>query len=114
MGKIRVNVRIDVKKILKDRLYAGAKGTYLDLSTLIDLDNKDQYENNGFISQSVTKEERDQGVQTPILGNCKVVWKEDQQNSGSSQQPARPENNGFTPRPGSLQQEPDDDSQIPF
>ena len=103
MGKIRVSVRIDVKKILKDRLYAGAKGTYLDLSTLIDLDNKDQYENNGFISQSVTKEEREQGVQTPILGNCKVVWKEEQH-----------KDNGFSPRPGHQPEQADMDDDIPF
>jgi len=114
MSKLGISIKIDVKKIDKARLYKGAKGTYLDLTTFIDTANEDQYGNHGFIAQSVTKEERDQGVKTDILGNCKVFYTEDQQNSGSSQQPARPENNGFTPRPGSLQQEPDDDSQIPF
>ena len=54
--KIGLSVRIDVTKIEKARLYAGAKGTYLDLTT------------------SVDKEEREQGVKTPILGNVKVFF----------------------------------------
>ena len=74
--KVGLNLSIDVTKIVKDRLYKGEKGTYLNLTTFVDLDNKDQYENNGFISQSVTKEERTNGVQTPILGNVRVMYKE--------------------------------------
>ena len=36
--KIGLSVRIDVTKIDKARLYAGAKGTYLDLTTFVDTD----------------------------------------------------------------------------
>ena len=90
MAKIGVSVRIDVTKIEKARLYKGEKGTYLDLSTFIDLDNVDQYDNNGFISQSVTKEEREQGIQTPILGNCKVFYRENQQGYQQAPQQQRP------------------------
>jgi len=75
--KVGLNLSIDVSKIVKDRLYKGAKGTYLNLTTFVDLDKKDQYDNNGFISQSVTKEERSNGVQTPILGNVRVMYKDD-------------------------------------
>ena len=67
--KVGLSVRIDVTKIDKERLYKGEKGTYLDLTTFVDTAEQDQYENNGFISQSVDKEEREKGVQTPILGN---------------------------------------------
>ena len=67
--KVGLSVRIDVTKIEKERLYKGSKGTYLDLTTFVDTDQVDQYDNNGFISQSVDKEEREQGVKTPILGN---------------------------------------------
>jgi len=74
--KVGLNFSIDVTKIVKDRLYKGEKGTYLNLTTFVDLDNADQYDNNGFISQSVTKEERTNGVQTPILGNVKVIYKD--------------------------------------
>ena len=82
--KIGLSVRIDVTKIDKARLYAGAKGTYLDLTTFVDTDQQDQYENNGFISQSVDKEEREQGVQTPILGNVKVFFTDGAQSSPQS------------------------------
>jgi len=72
--KLGISVRIDVTKIDKSRLYKGAKGTYLDLTTFVDTEQQDQYENNGFISQSLTKEERDAKHQTPILGNVKVFY----------------------------------------
>jgi hypothetical protein len=90
--KIGVNVRVDVSKIDKNRLYKGEKGTYLDLSTFIDLDQKDQYGNNGFISESVSKEEREQGVQGTILGNVKVFYKDSQQQGyqQSQQVPIQP------------------------
>jgi len=82
--KIGLSVRIDVTKIDKARLYAGAKGTYLDLTTFVDTDQQDQYENNGFISQSVDKEERGSGVKTPILGNVKVFFNDGAQSAPQS------------------------------
>ena len=72
--KVGLSVRIDVTKIDKERLNKGEKGTYLDLTTFVDTAEQDQYENNGFISQSVDKEEREKGVQPPILGNVKVFY----------------------------------------
>ena len=82
--KVGLSVRIDVTKIDKERLYKGEKGTYLDLTTFVDTAEQDQYENNGFISQSVDKEEREKGVQTPILGNVKVFY------TDGSEQPITP------------------------
>lgn len=102
MSKIAVSIKIDVTKIDKSRLFKGEKGTYLDLTTFIDLDQKDQYDNNGFISQSVSKEEKENNVQTPILGNCRVFWKE----QGSTPQPSA--------QPQAGQALPDDDDSIPF
>lgn len=86
--KVGINVRIDVTKIEKARLYKGAKGTYLDMTTFVDIDNKDQYDNNGFISHSQTKEERESGEKTPILGNVKVFYTDGgaPQNAGKVQQ----------------------------
>lgn len=66
-----ISLKIDVSKIEKDRLYQGKKGTYLDAVCFYD-DEKDQYGNNGMIVQSVSKEERENGVQGPILGNAKT------------------------------------------
>jgi len=74
MSKIGINISIDVTKIDKSRLFQGKKGTYLSLTTFIDSESPDQYDNHGFISQSTEKEEREAGVQTPILGNCKVFY----------------------------------------
>jgi hypothetical protein len=75
MAKIGVSVKLDVTKIDKARLFKGQKGTYLDATVFIDVDNPDQYGNNGMITQDVTKEERDQGVKGNILGNVKVFYR---------------------------------------
>ena len=77
MAKIGVNMSLDVTKIDKARLFKGAKGTYLDVTVFIDVDQKDQYDNNGMITQNVTKEEKDAGTRGNILGNCKVFWRDD-------------------------------------
>ena len=84
--KVGISIRIDVTKIDKTRLYKGEKGTYLELTTFVVLDNKDQYENNGFVTASLSKEEREQKVQLPILGNVKVFYKDGEPNN--QQQPA--------------------------
>lgn len=72
--KLGISINIDVTKIDKSRIFEGKKGKYIDLTTFIDTEDEDQYGNNGFISQSVTKEERQNKVETPILGNCKVFY----------------------------------------
>lgn len=74
MAKIGINISIDVSKIDKTRLFKGKKGVYMDVTTFIDTKNPDQYDQHGFVSQSTSKEEREQGVKTPILGNCKVFF----------------------------------------
>lgn len=66
-----IQLKIDVTKIDKARLYKGQKGTYLDAVIFI-RDEVDQYGNNGMIVQSVSKEERENGVKGAILGNVKV------------------------------------------
>ncbi len=114
MAKIGISIKIDVTKIDKERLFQGQKGTYLDLSTFIDLDNEDQYGNHGFISQSVTKEEREQNIQTPILGNCKVFFNDIQS------QPTQPQRSNIHPQPPQGSNPPpapgfdDFDDDIPF
>jgi hypothetical protein len=72
--KVGINISIDVTKIDKTKLYNGKNGTYLNLTTFVDTDKKDQYENNGFISHSVSKEEREAGQKGRIVGNCKVFY----------------------------------------
>ena len=79
MAKIGVSLKIDVTKIDKARLFQGAKGTYLDATVFIDVDQLDQYGNSGMITQDVTKAEKQQQVKGAILGNCKVFWNEQPQ-----------------------------------
>jgi len=69
--KIGVSGRIDVQKIIKEAMFKGQKGTYLDFKTFIEIDVQDQYGNNGFIAQEMGKDAQDRG---PILGNVKVFW----------------------------------------
>ncbi|MHC4622148.1 MAG: hypothetical protein ACYTEQ_30795 [Planctomycetota bacterium] len=62
-----ITLNIDVKKIEKARLYEGQKGTYLDCVLIETPNGHSDY----MIVQSVSKEERDAGVQGAILGNAK-------------------------------------------
>ena len=108
--KIGISISIDVTKIDKERLFNGAKGVYLDLTTFIETENADQYGNHGFISQSQTKEERESGAErTPILGNCKVFYKgeADEQRQQNNQQ-------GMAQAKAAATSDDWDDSSIPF
>ena len=80
-------IKIDVTKIDKERLFQGAKGTYLDAVVFLD-DEADQYGNNGMITQQVSKEERESGVKGNILGNVKIVGQTDS-NPSTKIQPAQ-------------------------
>jgi hypothetical protein len=77
MSKIGVRLKINLSEIEKARLFKGKKGVYLDATVFIDIDQKDQYENNGMITQDVKKDEKDQGIKGPILGNVQVFWRDD-------------------------------------
>ena len=77
--KVGISLKIDVSKIDKNRLFKGQKGTYLDATAFVDLDQLDQYGHSGMITQDVSKDERAQGVKGNILGNSKVYWKGDSQ-----------------------------------
>jgi len=126
--KLGIEIKIDVKKILKDRLYQGTKGTYLTMTTFIDTDNPGNYGDHGFISQSVSKEEREEGIKTPILGNCKVFYGIPQQNQpqnsnqGQNTQGYQPQNQNGYNQPNQNQngqqsgqnQSQGSDSDIPF
>jgi hypothetical protein len=61
---------INLSKIDKAKIIAGAKGSYLNVSIMVK-DELDQYGNIGFISQDTTKEERESGIKGTILGNIK-------------------------------------------
>lgn len=64
--------QIDVNKITKEKLFKGKKGTYLQGIIRIN-DDKDDYGNNGFISENQNKEERESKAKGNILGNVKLI-----------------------------------------
>jgi len=105
--KVGIKLKINVSQIEKARLFAGKKGKYLDATVFVDIDNKDQYDNNGMITQDVTKEEKDQGVNGPILGNVKVFWRDD------NNQKEQAHSQGVQQAQATIEQD-DFDDDIPF
>lgn len=107
--KVGIELRIDVTKIDKERIYVGQKGKYLTMTTFVDLDVADQYENNGMITHKA-KEGEDRA---PILGNVKVFWKDQNQ----AQQQAPQQRQSLEQQAGAGQAPNNDfmdDSSIPF
>lgn len=65
-----IAIKIDVTKISKDRLFKGAKGTYLNA---ILIDTPDGKYGDFMICEEQSKEEREAKTQRVILGNGKYV-----------------------------------------
>ena len=97
-----ISISINVQKIEKERLFEGKKGKYLNMTLFVDTDQKDEYGHNGMVTQDVSKEERDQGVKGPILGNCKLFYSKQ---SGQSQTPPNSHENTQQPGPGPANQQ---------
>lgn len=72
--KIGFSASINVAEIDKTKLVEGKKGKYLNITCFLDSHNKDKFDSNGMITQSVSKEEREAGVKGSILGNAKVFF----------------------------------------
>ena len=72
--KIGIAIKLDVTKLDKARFFKGQKGTYCDLTAFIDTENVGDYGDNGTISQSTSKDERQAGTKLPICGNVKVFY----------------------------------------
>lgn len=69
-----IAAKIDVTKVEKEHLFVSQKGAkYLDLMLRPNKDGKDQFGNDGFIVQGVTKEKRAAGVQGKIIGNFRYL-----------------------------------------
>lgn len=85
MPKYGISLKIDVTKLDKTRFFKGQKGTYADLTCFVDTEASNQYGSNGIITQSVSQEERQNGVKMPILGNTKVFYSDGGQDQNSQQ-----------------------------
>ena len=75
MAKCGIRIKLDVKKLQKELFFLANSGAvYADLTTFVDLVDKDQYGNSGFITQDVSKDARESGTKGPIVGNVSVFW----------------------------------------
>lgn len=83
-----ITASIDVTKIDKKRLFKGQKGIYLNI---ILIPTKDNQFGDWMICESVSKEEKAQGIRGAILGNAKKAVR------GGQQQQAAPQNNDDVP-----------------
>lgn len=99
--------KIDVKKINKEWLFAGNKGTYLD-AVIYENDNVDQYGNSHVIKQNPPQELRSQGVKPVIIGNCKWM----PQKGGQAQR--QPSRNGAVPAKQHPLMQDDGNDEIPW
>lgn len=79
MAKI-LNVSINVDKINKAKLIKGKKGTYLSLNIAVN-DEKDQFDNDCSVWENQSKEEREAKAPKNYLGNGKVIWTNEGDNS---------------------------------
>ena len=72
MEKQLISLNLNLSLVNEARLYSGKKGKYLS-AVLYLTPTVDQYGNNGFIVESVSKEERQAGQRGTILGNAKIL-----------------------------------------
>jgi len=84
-----ITAKIDVMKIEKARLYQSKAGTYLDFTLIRTKDN--QYGNDYMIVQQVSKEEREAGIKGAILGNAKILVRQDRDAQAQAQSEFSPE-----------------------
>lgn len=82
MATVGISGKVDVTKILKEHLFQGSKGKYLDITMFVNLDEQGEYGDNGMITQSWKDQQKGEG---PILGNVKVFWRDDGQQAQQGQ-----------------------------
>jgi len=81
MANKPIKLRIDVTKILKQHIYNGKKGKYLDCVVWPNRDGADDYGFTHRVVQEVSREAREAGEKGPIIGNLAIPEQERQQQS---------------------------------
>jgi hypothetical protein len=97
-----IKIKINVTKILKEYIFEGKNGKYLNLVAWPNKNGTGQYGDTHFVSQDIPKEARDSGVQAPILGNLTLPEEEE----APPRQQTRPAHRPNAPRrqpPGTIQ-----------
>jgi len=77
-----ITIKLNVTKFEKDRFHRGKKGIYADLALV---DHPNDYGDDGFVVQTVTKEQYDAGERGPIVGN----WRETNKKPAPKPEPAQ-------------------------
>ena len=108
-----IKIKINVTRILKDYLFEGKNGKYLDLVAWPNKNGAGQYGDTHFVVQDLPREARDKGEQGPILGNLTLPDDEQQQPRQKYQGDGRSERKP-APKEGPLDRSLDDDDDIPF
>ncbi len=88
-----IAIKIDVTKISKDRLFKGAKGTYLNA---VLIDTPEGKYGDFMICEEQTKEERESRSNRVILGNGKYVGRKQ---APAPSTPPPPKQGGKPPAP---------------
>tara|TARA_R110001592_G_scaffold25083_3_gene95866 strand:- start:1291 stop:1593 length:303 start_codon:yes stop_codon:yes gene_type:complete len=68
-----ITASINLSKIDKSKIIEGKKGQYLPITISLN-DDLDQFGNQGNMTISQSKEEREAKADKSYLGNVKVVW----------------------------------------
>jgi hypothetical protein len=89
--------KLNVTKFDKTKFFNGEKGVYADI---VLIDSPDDYGNDGFVAQSVSKEEREAGIKGAVIGSFRKI---DRKTKPAEKRPAPP----------ARQPAPEDDD-IPF
>jgi hypothetical protein len=99
-----IKIKINVTKILKDYIFEGKNGKYLNLVAWPNKNGIGQFGDTHFVSQDIPKEARGSGVQAPILGNLTLPEEE----APPPRQQTRP-----APRPNAPRRQPPGTIQYP-
>ncbi len=115
-----IKISINLTKLDKTRFFQGKNGTYCNL-VIFENREPDQFGNDYTVKQDCTKEDRDNGVQMPYVGNGKNLG------GGSQQRPQQQQRKPYPQRPAQNESDPqqhkqrieeyqkvEDDQEIPF
>ena len=81
-------IKINVLKILKEHLFKGQKGTYLDCAIWPNKNGTGEYGDTHYITQEISKEARERGERGAIIGS--LTWIDEPKAAPAPRQPQPP------------------------
>ena len=66
-----INLKIDVTKLTKEKLFKGQKGTYANVTVAANMDGESEYGDTHYVYEQQTKEEREAKTPKNYVGNGK-------------------------------------------